>query len=204
MTITNDQMTKILGNKPQLVNDVVPNLNISLNKYQINTNLRVSHFLAQILHESAGFLYIKENLNYSADGLLKIFPRYFPTLEIANQYARNPEKIANKVYGSRMGNGNEISGEGFKYSGKGYIQITGKNNYKLITEDLKVDFINNPKLLETPKYALESACWFWNKNNLNAFADLDDIDTITRRINGGTLGLLDRKAWLTKCKTVFV
>ena len=204
MVITNEQMIKLLGaNKQDLINKLLPNLNVSLNKWEINTNLRVSHFLAQILHESAGFLYIKENLNYSADGLLKIFPKYF-TEESAKLYARNPSKIANKIYGNRMGNGNESTGDGYKFCGRTYIQLTGKDNYTLISKDLGVDFVSKPELLETEKYAIEVSCWFWNKNKLNQFADLDDVMTITKKINGSTIGLLDRKQWLTKCKTVFV
>jgi putative chitinase len=203
MLITNDQMTKILGNKPQLVSDVVPNLNLYINNFQINTNLRISHFLAQILHESNGFEAIKENLNYSSEGLLKVFPKYF-TPELAEQYQRNPEKIANRIYANRMGNRDETSGDGFKYCGRAYIQITGFDNYKLLTEDLKVDFVNNPKLLETTKFSVEASCWFWNKNNLNYYADQDNIEEITKKINGGLNGLDDRKMWLIKCKTAFV
>jgi putative chitinase len=201
--ITNEQLKAITGIKDDVkINGLISGLTKVAVKYEINTKLRLCHFLAQLMHESGGFSLVKENLNYSADGLLKIFPKYFPTKEIATAYARQPQKIANKVYGNRMGNGNEASGDGFKYSGKGYIQITGKENYALLTKDTGTDFVNHPELLLTNENAIMSAGWYWNSRKLNAYADIDDILTITKKINGGTIGLEDRKAQLTKCKQI--
>lgn len=177
-------------------------INDTLKKYDINTPLRIAHFLAQILHESGNFKFMKENLNYSSKGLLTTFPKYFPTEEVATLYARNPDKIANKVYANRMGNGSESSGDGAKFKGRGAIQITGCENYTNLSKDLNVDFIKNPELLETTKYAMLSAGWFWNKNKLNALADKDDVLSVTKRINGGTHGLDDRKAKLEKIKAI--
>ena len=179
-------------------------LNKVLPENKIDTPLRVCHFLAQILHESGHLKYNAENLNYSASALQSVFKKYFPNETIANEYARKPEKIANKVYANRMGNGSEASGDGWKYRGRGLIQLTGKNNYTSCGKDLEVDLVNNPDLLLVPEYALKSACWFWNKNNLNQSADNDDINTITRKINGGINGLADRSSILKKAKGVLL
>lgn len=167
-----------------------------LNSYGINTKLRLAHFFAQIEHES-GLKPIAENLNYSANGLRKTFGKYFTDLE-AIKYQRKPELIANRVYANRMGNGNEASGDGFKFRGRGFIQITGKNNYILLSKDTRIDFLNNPDLLLIEANAMISALWFWNKNNLNIWADKDDINTITKKINGGFNGLSHRKELLLK------
>jgi len=202
LTVSNTQMIELLGNKQTLIDNILPTLNLMIPKYSISTNLRISHFLSQILHESAGFTFLKENLNYSAQGLLAVFPKYF-TPDLATQYERNPEKIADRVYANRMGNGDEASGEGFKYCGRSFIQITGKENYQSISTDLKVDFVKNPVLLESYNYALEASCWFWTKKNLNVYADKDDIETITKIINGGLNGLSDRQNWLNRCKLIF-
>lgn len=162
--------------------------------YEINTPQRVAAFLAQCGHESAGFTVLQENLNYSADGLTKIFHKYFPDLDHATPYARHPEMIANRVYANRMGNGDEHSGEGYKFRGRGPIQLTGKDNYAACSQFLFQDdtLLNDPDMLLDPEYALHSACWFWWKNSLNDFADSGDILTMTKRINGGTIGLEDR------------
>lgn len=162
--------------------------------YGLNTKLRIAHFMAQIEHES-GLKAIAENLNYSSEGLLKTFKKYF-TLETAKLCARNPVVIANIVYANRMGNGNVISGDGYKFRGRGFIQITGKSNYESLSKDTKIDFVSNPNLLLQEANALISALWYWNKNNLNTFADKDDIITITKRINGGLNGIDDRKRLL--------
>lgn len=179
-------------------------LNKVLPVNNIDTPLRICHFLAQIIHESGHLKYNSENLNYSASALKSVFKKYFPTDELANQYARKPEMIANRVYANRMGNGNEASGDGWKYRGRGLIQLTGKNNYTACKDEMKIDIVNNPDLLLVPEYALKSACWFWNKNNLNQYADKDDIMTITKRINGGTNGLEDRQANLKKAKAILI
>jgi putative chitinase len=161
-------------------------------KYEINTPKRQACFLGQCMHESGGFKFLKENLNYSAKGLVATWPSRFPNEEYAEEYARKPERIANKVYGGRMGNTED--GDGAKYIGRGLIQLTGKDNYKAVTEALGEDLLANPQLLEEPRYAALSAGWFWNKKGLNALADANDIDTMTKRINGGFIGIADRKA----------
>ena len=180
------------GHIPDSVIDQIPAV---ASKFGIDTPLRLAHFLAQCGHESGGFKITKENLNYSADGLQKIFHKYFPTLESATAYARQPEKIANKVYGNRMGNGDEASGEGYKFSGKGFIQLTGKDNYAAFDKTVDDDILAHSDLVAT-KYPLLSAAWFWNKNGLNAIADggpTEEVVTkITKRVNGGTIGLPDR------------
>ena len=169
------------------------------NSYHLNTNIRIAHFMAQIEHES-GLKTISENLNYSAKGLSQTFKKYFPDNVSANKYAKQPERIANKVYANRMGNGTEQSGDGWKYRGRGFLQITGKSNYLVLSKDTRIDFLNNPDLLLQEPNALIGALWFWSKNNLNSFADKDDIVTITKRINGGINGLEDRKLKLKKWK----
>ena len=165
-------------------------LNETFQKYDINTPLRQAAFIGQCHHESGNFKFVKENLNYSAKALMATWPSRFPTPEVAAEYERNPEKIANKVYSGRMGNTND--GDGAKYIGRGLIQVTGKENYTHCGEALGVDLITNPELLEQPKYAALSAGWFWNKKGLNSLADSKDYKTMTQRINGGTLGLDDR------------
>lgn len=169
-------------------------------KYEINNPLRVAHFMAQIEHES-GLKPIAENLNYSASGLLATFGKYFNNSVIeANKYARQPEKIANRVYANRMGNGNEQSGHGFLYRGRGFLQITGRENYLLLSKDTRIDFLNNPDLLLQEANAMISALWFWKLKGLNIFADEDNISTITKRINGGLNGIEHRKELLLKWK----
>lgn len=164
--------------------------------YDINTPHRVAAFLAQCGHESGGWTTFEENLNYSAKGLNGIFKKYFPTLESALPYERKPEMIANKVYGGRMGNGPESSGDGWKYRGRGPIQLTGKANYMAFTKEMFDDWENlfeNPDWVTADRdFALMSAIWFWNKNGLNRYADQGDIKTMTRIINGGYIGLEDR------------
>jgi len=154
---------------------------------------RAAAFIAQIAHESGSFNFVKENLNYSAKGLMTTFKKYFPTQDLANQYARNPERIANRVYANRMGNGNEASGDGWKFCGRGLIQLTGRNNYTRFSQDLGISLEETVAYLETPEGAVSSAGWFWDQNNLNSFCDKDDFVGLTRRINGGTIGLEDRK-----------
>ena len=185
-------LAKLKGHVPDSVIAQIPFIQ---SNYKVNTLLRLSHFLAQCGHESANFRAVKENLNYSADGLNKTFKKYFPTLESAKDYARQPERIASKVYANRMGNGNEASKDGFKYAGKGFIQLTGKANYLEFDKSVPEDIIANPELVAT-KYPLASAAWFWNKNGLNEIADKGATDavvkSITKRVNVGTIGLEDR------------
>lgn len=166
-----------------------------VDRFNMTNPLRLAHFLAQAAHESGNFKFLKENLNYSSDSLLKVFPKYFKDKATADKYARNPEKIANRVYASRMGNGDEASGEGFKFRGRGYIQLTGKDNYKAFSNFIGEDCVANPDLV-SDKYPLVSAAWFFDKNNLWTLCDKgagDDVVTsVTKRVNGGTHGLVDR------------
>ena len=185
-------LQKLKGHVPDKVIEQIPAV---MEKFQINTPLRLAHFLAQCGHESGGFRLTKENLNYSAKGLMGIFKKYFPTEALAKQYERKPEKIANKVYGGRMGNGPEASGDGAKFCGRGYIQLTGKDNYTAFGKSINEDMTVNPQAV-ADKYALLSAAWFFNKNGLHKLADGGATDavvtSITKRVNGGTIGLADR------------
>lgn len=169
-------------------------------KYDIDTPARQAAFIGQCAHESGNFKVLQENLNYSAEGLMKTWPSRFPTKEIADQYARQPAKIAGKVYNGRLGNTSEE--EAAKYLGRGLIQLTGKENYGNCGSGLGVDLLSNPDLLSTPEYAALSAGWFWNKKGLNSLADSGDIETMTKRINGGLIGLEDRKAKIAKAEQV--
>ena len=169
-------------------------------KYDINTPKRQAAFVGQCAHESNNFKVLQENLNYSAEGLMKTWPSRFPTKEIADQYARQPAKIAGKVYNGRLGNSSEE--EAAKYLGRGLIQLTGKENYGNCGSGIGVDLLGNPDLLTTPEYATLSAGWFWNKKGLNSLADSGDIETMTKRINGGLIGLDDRKAKIAKALSV--
>jgi putative chitinase len=184
-------LDKLKGHIPDAVIQMIPD---TATKFQINTPLRLAHFLAQCGHESGGFKATQENLNYSADGLKKIFPKYFPGT-LSEGYARNPQKIANKVYASRMGNGDEASGDGFKFRGRGYIQLTGKENYTTFGKSIGEDMTLNPDKVAST-YALLSAAWFFSKNGLHKIADEGATDAvvtkITKRVNGGTIGLADR------------
>jgi putative chitinase len=160
--------------------------------YDINTVPRVSAFLAQTAHESGNYRAIKENLNYKAASLCKVWPKYFPNMEIANAYAQQPERIANRAYGGRMGNGPEESGDGWKFCGRGLIQLTGKDNYSRYAQSLEISLDEASEHLTTFEGCVQSAAWFWEANNLNQWADSGDMLTLTKRINGGTLGLEDR------------
>lgn len=188
---TENKLSQIITNN-QYVNNWFEALSTLLPDYDINTVPRVSAFLAQTAHESGGYKALKENLNYRAETLCKVWPRYFPNMEIANQYAHNQEAIANRAYGGRMGNGPEDSGDGFKYCGRGLIQLTGKDNYTRFAESIETPVEQIPEFLGTFEGAVQSACWFWETNSLNQFADNGDMLTLTKRINGGTLGLDDR------------
>jgi len=185
-------INKLKGHIPDTVIAQLPD---TIAKFELNTPLRLAHFLAQAGHESGGFKAVNENLNYGAKGLLGIFKKYFPTPEKAALYERKPEKIANLVYGSRMGNGPEASGEGWKFRGRGYIQLTGKDNYKAFDAVVAESIVDNPDLVAT-KYPLLSAAWFFHKNGLHKIADQGATDavvtSVTKRVNGGTIGLADR------------
>lgn len=185
--MTNEQLNR-LG----IGADWLEPLNTTFQKYEINTVKRQACFMGQCMHESGGFKQLNENLNYSARALVATWPTRFPNLAYAAEFERNPELIANKVYGGRMGNNNE--GDGWKYHGRGLIQLTGKENYANCGAGLGVDLLDHPDLLATPEYAALSAGWFWNKKGLNLLADSMNIDTMTQRINGGSIGIADRKA----------
>ena len=185
-------LDKLKGHIPDAVILQIPD---TAARFGLNTPLRLAHFLAQCGHESGGFKVVNENLNYSSKGLMGIFKKYFPTSQLAESYQRQPQKIANKVYASRMGNGPETSGEGFKFRGRGFIQLTGKENYTAFGKSINEDIPNNPDLVAT-KYPLLSAAWFFTKNGLHKIADQGATDqvvtSITKRVNGGTIGLEDR------------
>lgn len=186
------ELGKLKGHIPD---NVLVQLPDTIAKFELNTPLRLSHFLAQAGHESGQFRLVNENLNYGAKGLLGIFKKYFPNEAIAKQYERKPEKIANRVYSGRMGNGPEQSGDGWKYRGRGYIQLTGKSNYASFDQVVPENILDNPDLVAT-KYPLLSAAWFFHKNGLHKIADEGAseavVTKVTKRVNGGTIGLADR------------
>lgn len=185
-------LEKLKGHIPDSVIAMLPD---TMAKFELNTPMRLAHFLAQSGHESGGFKALKENLNYGAKGLRSIFGKYFPTDAKALEYERKPEKIANLVYGGRMGNGPETSGDGYKFCGRGFIQLTGKDNYTAFSKAINEDCVANPELIAT-KYPLASAAWFFHKNGLHKIADegatTEVVTKITKRVNGGVIGLEDR------------
>jgi putative chitinase len=192
--LTKDQLKKLLPKNPYIDNWHSA-LSQLLPEYNINTPQRIAAFVAQCAHESGNFMVLRENLNYRAVTLRKIFPKYFPTDALANEYASKPNKqeaIANLVYANRMGNGPSESGDGWRYAGKGLIQLTGKDNYTWFAASLEISVEEASEYLLTFEGAAQSACWFWETNNLNQWADKGDILTLTKRINGGTIGLEDR------------
>ena len=190
--LSQEQLAQLIPGNPY-VDHWYEALALCLPDYDINTPQRVAAFIAQCAHESGGFKFLKENLNYKAASLTKVWPRYFPNMEVAQQYANKQEMIANRAYGGRMGNGPEASGDGWKFCGRGLIQLTGRNNYQAFADSIETDVEEIPAYLGTFEGAVQSACWFWESNKLNQWADAGDILTLTKRINGGTLGLEDRK-----------
>ena len=194
MELTKDQLRKLLPKNPY-IDQWHSALSQLLPEYNINTPQRIAAFVAQCAHESGNFMVLRENLNYRAATLRKIFPKYFPTDAMANEYASKPNKqeaIANLVYANRMGNGGPETGDGWRYAGKGLIQLTGKSNYTWFAASLQIPVEEASEYLLTFEGAAQSACWFWETNNLNQWADKGDIVTLTKRINGGTIGLDDR------------
>jgi putative chitinase len=184
-------ISKLIHRLPLKIYD---QLEACFSRYGIDDVTKICHFLSQVSHESGDFKHVYENLNYSSKGLLSVFPKYFKDINIANQYARNPKKIANRVYANRMGNGNEESNHGYRFRGRGYLMLTGKSNYELFSKYIGEDCISNPDLVAT-KYAMDSAMWFFDKNNLWGLCEKDDhasVVTLTKRINGGLNGLSDR------------
>ena len=188
---TQEQLKEMIPRNPyvpqwyEAISSILP-------EYEINTPQRVAAFLAQCAHESGGFVFLKENLNYKAPSLRKVFPKYFQDDATASAYANKPERIANRVYANRMGNGDESSGDGWRYCGRGLIQLTGKDNYTFFAASLDIPVEEASEYLQTFEGAVQSACFFWEQNNLNKWADAGDILTLTKRINGGTIGLEDR------------
>jgi putative chitinase len=198
MELTLDQLKQVIP-KNQYVGYWHHALAQLLPQYEINTPDRIAAFLAQCAHESGGFVFIKENLNYKWQSLRKVFPKYFPTDALAQQYEKQPQKIANRVYANRMGNGPEESGDGWRFCGRGLIQVTGRDNYSWFAASLQISPEEASEYMETFEGAAQSACWFWESNNLNQWADKQDILTLTKRINGGTIGLEDRKKHYEHC-----
>jgi putative chitinase len=201
MEITAD-LIKSLYPQYKHPDDLAECLNESFDKYEINTVNRAAGFLAQCGHESNGFTVLKENLNYKAEALNQIFHKYFPTVESAQSFAHNPEMIANKIYANRMGNGDEASGDGYKFRGRGAIQLTGRDNYTRFGATLGLDPDSCVADMETLDGGVESAMWFWQTNGLNAICDADDIVRMTKKVNGGTIGLAERTALYNKAKGI--
>jgi putative chitinase len=191
MELTKQQLKQLLPKNPY-IDQWHKALSQLFPDYEINTAKRIAAFMAQCAHESGGFIFLTENLNYKAESLMKVFPKYFKDMATAKAYERKPEKIANKIYADRMGNGNEASGDGYKYRGRGLIQLTGKTNYTWFAASLEISPEEAAEYTQTFEGAAQSACWFWETNKLNQFADSGDIVTMTKRINGGTIGLDDR------------
>jgi putative chitinase len=189
--LTQENLSDLLPNNPYIEHWHTA-LGQCLPDYDINTPRRIAAFVAQCAHESGGFVFLQENLNYKAESLMRVWPKYFKDLATAQRYAHNPERIANRAYANRMGNGDESSGDGWKFCGRGLIQLTGKDNYQSFADSIETELEDIPHYLATFEGAVQSACWFWENNNLNKWADAGDITTLTKKINGGTLGLDER------------
>lgn len=202
LDVTPDQV-KSIAKSCKNPESVAENFNKFSLSFGIVSSLRRAHFFAQCAHESASFNVTSENLNYSQEGLQKVFPKYFPDSNIAWRYARQPQAIANRVYASRMGNGPESSGDGWKYRGAGYIQLTGRNNQEAFAKAAGIDLNAVGDYLRTPVGAMHSACWFWAQNGLNQLSEADDLRAVTKRVNGGFNGLDDRAKYLKLAKEVF-
>ncbi len=191
MDLKKEQLKQLLPRNPY-IDQWYKALSQLLPDYEINTPKRIASFIAQCAHESGSFVFLTENLNYKAESLIKVFPKYFKDMATAKAYEKQPQKIANKIYADRMGNSNEASGDGWKYRGRGLIQLTGKTNYTWFAASLEISPEEAAEYTQTFEGAAQSACWFWETNKLNTFADSGDIVTMTKRINGGTIGLDDR------------
>ena len=203
MAITKEQLESFFEDTDEdIVDAYVDPLNKVFEKFEINNPNRIAMFLAQVGHESGGLTRTSENLNYKPERLAQIFPKYFRDVD-PHEYAHNPEKIANRVYSNRMGNGDEESGDGYKFRGRGLIQLTGRNNYESFAEDMEMDLDAAVEYLGTPEGAAMSAGWFWDQHDLNDWADKGDVVTVTKKINGGTIGLEDRKELYEEALNVF-
>ena len=204
ISLTAEQLKQLAPTARQECRDAFLAADDVLSKYAINENaLRVAHFMAQVLHESGGLCIIEENLSYKADRLMVVWPSRFPTLESAQPYAKNPEALANKVYGGRKELGNTDDGDGWKYIGRGLLQITGRWAYDTYGKRLGVDLCGNPRLAADPQWSLRIAAEEWTDKKCNPLADQDDIKSITKKINGGLIGFDERKKWLVKAKQVW-
>ena len=192
MELTLQHLQAIIGNNPYLEHWYEA-LSKALPDYEINTPQRLAAWFGETKVESANYTAIKENLNYRPESLVRLWKSHFPTMEIANQYAHNPEAIANRAYCNRMGNGDESSGDGWKFCGRGLIQLTGRDNYLAFADSLQISVDDAAQYLETFEGCVQSACWFWENNNLNALADQGNIDAISKKVNGGTEGLENRR-----------
>jgi putative chitinase len=202
MQITLEQLCNFFEDTDDSVlKNFVDPINNVIKEFEINTPDRISMFLAQIGHESGGLTKLHENLNYKPARLLQIFPKYFRDVDPEDY--NTPEKIANRVYSDRMGNGDEDSGDGYRFRGRGAVQLTGRSNYTACGKDLGVDLESNPDYLETPEGAIRSAAWFWDQHDLNDYADKKDVTTVTKKINGGTIGLQERKELFEEALTIF-
>jgi len=185
--------------KPDIVDALVNSIDLLASDYGIDTPMKMAHFLAQTAHESGGFRLMEENLNYSSDRLVAVFPKYFRNVD-ARAYHRQPEKIANRVYANRMGNGDEETGDGYHFRGRGLIQLTGRNNYTMFAEDNNLELEDAVNFLTSPEGSVQSAAWFWDKANINPLAEDDNVVAVTKKINGGTNGLEERKKYTNKFK----
>lgn len=192
LPLTLEQFKECTGANLYNAEKYYPFLKGACKAYRITSKLRLAAFLSQVGHESQSLVAVTENLNYSSQGLMRVWPKRFPTVEIAQAYNRNPQKIANKVYANRMGNGGEQTGDGWKYRGRGLKQLTGASNYKQLSDTFGTNFTANPELLEHPVWASISAAWFWDTNGCHTFADRGDIIGLTKKINGGLNGIDDR------------
>jgi putative chitinase len=202
--ISSDQLKQIFPQSDASdIDEICEPLNAAMVEFNITSTKEQAMFLAQCGHESGGFSVVQENLNYKAETLVKVFPKYFRDVD-PNDYAKQPEKIANRVYSNRMGNGDEASGDGYRYRGRGLIQLTGKDNYNACAAALKIDLHEDPDYLETAEGAARSAAWFWAHNGLNKYADADDIVGCTKRVNGGTIGLEERAHYYQAAKSVLI
>ena len=190
LILSQDQLAQIIPSN-KFVHEWYEVMTQLLPSYEINSPLRLAGFLSQCAHESSEFNLIKENLNYKAATLIKVWPRHFPNMEIATQYAHNAQAIANNVYANRLGNGSENSGDGYRFCGRGLIQITGRSNYQSLADSLKMNIDDMPEYLATFEGALQSACWFWKTRNINSAADAGNVEKMTKLINGGIIGIAD-------------
>ncbi|MGH2512469.1 MAG: glycoside hydrolase family 19 protein, partial [Candidatus Limnocylindrales bacterium] len=201
--LTRADLVAVMPLADRVTDSVIEALDAAMRRFEIDTPSRMAAFTAQLAHESGQLQRWTENLNYRWERLRQVFPKYFTSDAQAQAFDRAPERIANRVYADRMGNGSEASGDGWRYRGRGPIQLTGRDNYRACGSAIGVDLIGDPDLLTSPRPGCLAAAWFWARNGLNALADAEDFVTITRRINGGLAGLAERREFWERAKTVF-